>query len=63
MSQGLNTQAPYDIAGGTTIIMMGGDNNGSSGGQEGSQEILPLPIPLVNKSSYTVLFKTALAKA
>ena len=63
MSQGFNTQAPYDIAGGTTIIMMGGDNNGSSGGQEGSQEILPLPIPLVNKSSYTVLFKTALAKA
>ena len=56
----LRNQASYDMAGGTTIIMMGGDNKGSTGGQEGSTQILP--IPLVNSIDYTLPFKVELSK-
>jgi hypothetical protein len=62
LSSSIRHQASYDMAGGTTIIMMGGGgNNGSSGGQEGSSQILP--IPLVNSVDYAFDFKASLVKA
>ena len=61
LSSSIRNQASYDMAGGTTIIMMGGGNNGSSGGQEGSSQILP--IPLVNSVDYAFDFKASLVKA
>lgn len=58
----LFTQTDYETASSTTIVMMGDDNNGSSGGQQGSGEILPLPLPMVNNSNYTTPFKVELSK-
>ena len=61
LSSSIRNQASYDIAGGTTIIMMGGGNQSSSGGQEGSPQLLPIPV--VNSMDYTIPLKTELAKA
>jgi hypothetical protein len=41
--------------------MMGGGNQSLSGGQEGSPQLLPIPV--VNSMDYTIPLKTELAKA
>jgi hypothetical protein len=60
LSSSIRSQASYDMAGGTTIIMMGGGNQDSGGGQEGSPQILPIPV--VNSIDYALPLKVNLAK-